>query len=60
MSLKNSFGITDAESISPMLKQLSGLIPDQYMTYCGPTALLAFVKFQKMDISSIQSKLDKI
>ena len=60
MAFKNSFGITDAESISPMLKQLSGFIPDQYMTYCGPTALLAFVKFQKMDISSIQSKLDKI
>ena len=60
MSLKNSFGITDIESISPLLKQLSGLIPDQYMTVCGPAALLAFIKSQKMDINSIQSKLEKI
>jgi hypothetical protein len=60
MTLKNSHSVIDIESISPVLKQLAGLIPDQYMSVCGPAALLAFVKSQKMDINSIQAKLEKI
>jgi len=60
MILKNSHNVIDIELISPMLKQLAGLIPDQYMSVCGPAALLAFVKSQKMDISNIQSRLDRI
>jgi len=60
MTLKNSHSVIDIDSISPVLKQLAGLIPDQYMSVCGPAALLAFVKSQKMDINSIQAKLEKI
>jgi hypothetical protein len=60
MTLKNSHSVIDIESISPVLKQLAGLIPDQYMSVCGPAALLAFIKSQKMDINSIQAKLEKI
>jgi hypothetical protein len=60
MTLKNSHSVIDIDSISPVLKQLAGLIPDQYMSVCGPAALLAFIKSQKMDINSIQAKLEKI
>jgi hypothetical protein len=36
------------------------LIPDELMAIGGPGAIAAFLKFQKMDMGDIVSKLEKL
>ena len=60
MLLKNSPSLIPIPALQPLLIQLTSLIPDELMALGGPGAIAAFLKFQKMDIGDMVSKLEKL
>ena len=60
MLLKNSPSLLPIPELQPLLEQITGLIPDQFMALAGPSAIVGFLKLQKLDMGDLVSKLDKI
>jgi len=60
MLIKNAPSLIPIPSLQPLFHQIAVMLPDQLMAVGGPGAIAAFLKFQKMDMGDIVSKLEKL
>jgi hypothetical protein len=60
MLIKNAPSLIPIPALQPLFQQIAAMLPDELMAIGGPGAIAAFLKFQKMDMGDIVSKLEKL
>ena len=60
MLIKTAPSLIPIPELQPIFQQIAAMLPDELMALGGPGAVAAFLKFQKMDMGDIVSKLEKL